>query len=228
MELQILIQKLKELKSKGFIQSKRKGPTGIGYTLECELGIIENNIALPDLEFAELKAHRDNHTGLITLFTFNKKAWQLPQLEAIEKYGSYDKKNRKGLYYSITPQQNSAGLFLNCKEEHILIQHTSGEVIVKWTIDSVVEKFSEKIPALVLVTAQTEERDGREFFYYYKSQLMHTTTRNTLLNAFKTGGIIIDLRLHDKGTRARNHGTGFRVSQNNFANLFATITDLGV
>ncbi|MDE0118615.1 MAG: MvaI/BcnI family restriction endonuclease, partial [Bdellovibrionales bacterium] len=49
--------KLKNIRNKGFIRSKRKGPTGIGYTLESELGIEENNIAVPDLGFAELKSH---------------------------------------------------------------------------------------------------------------------------------------------------------------------------
>ena len=86
-------KKLKNIRSKGFIPSKRKGPTGIGYTLEDELGITENNIAVPDLGFAELKSHRENHTGLITLFTFNKKAWKIKPLSAIEKYGSYDRKD---------------------------------------------------------------------------------------------------------------------------------------
>lgn len=70
-------KKLKIIKEKGFIPSKRKGPTGVGYTLETELGIKENNIAISDLGFAELKSHRENHTGLVTLFTFNRKAWKI-------------------------------------------------------------------------------------------------------------------------------------------------------
>ena len=69
-------ERLKSIRNQEFIRSKRKGPTGIGYTLESELGIEENNIALPDLGFAELKAHRDKHSGL-TLFTFNRGAWKV-------------------------------------------------------------------------------------------------------------------------------------------------------
>ena len=102
MNLETLTKKLKKLKAKGFVPSKRKGATGVGYTLESELGIKENNINLPDLDFAELKSCRADHSGLITLFTFNKEAWQIKPLEAIKKYGSFDKNARKGLYYSIT------------------------------------------------------------------------------------------------------------------------------
>ena len=50
--------KFKSIKRKGFVPSMRKGPTGIGYTLETLLNIDENNFSHPDIEGAELKAHR--------------------------------------------------------------------------------------------------------------------------------------------------------------------------
>lgn len=64
--------KFKEIKAKGFIPTTRKGPTGIGHTLETHLGIIENNDAEPDIEGAELKAHRTKAKGLIQLRQHNK------------------------------------------------------------------------------------------------------------------------------------------------------------
>jgi hypothetical protein len=73
MTIEEFIIKFKEIKNKGFILSTRRGPTGIGHTLETHLGIIENNNAHPDIEGAELKAHRTKANNLITLFTFNKK-----------------------------------------------------------------------------------------------------------------------------------------------------------
>jgi len=104
-------ERFEKIKTKGFIPSLRKGPTGIGYTLETELGIRENNIAEPDIENIELKAHRTKSNNLITLFTFNNKVWQIPPLDAVKKYGSKDKNGRLGLYYTITLRPNSAGLF---------------------------------------------------------------------------------------------------------------------
>lgn len=38
-------EKLKIIKDKGFIRSKRKGSTGAGYTLEAEWRVKNNNIA---------------------------------------------------------------------------------------------------------------------------------------------------------------------------------------
>jgi len=83
MKLSEFIKKFKDLKSKGFIPSTRKGPTGVGYTLETYLEIDENNISLPDLNKIELKAHRTKSQSMITLFTFNNKVWKIPPLEAI-------------------------------------------------------------------------------------------------------------------------------------------------
>ncbi len=78
MKVEEFIEKFKQLKAEGFIPSTRKGPTGIGHTLETYLGMTENNIALPDIHEVELKAHRTNVKSLIALFTFNNKVWKMP------------------------------------------------------------------------------------------------------------------------------------------------------
>lgn len=223
-------KKLKEVKNKGFVKSMRKGPTGIGFTLESLLEITENNIALPDLGFAELKATRLNTNNLITLFTFNRKAWIMEPLEAIKKYGSPDKdpsKNgRLGLYYTMSLKPNSVGLFLFVEDQSISVRHISGETIVKWTLDDIKDQFMKKLPALVLVYADVEEKQGIEYFHYNRACLLSNITSYALINAFKEEHIVIDLRLHDKGSSARNHGTGFRIKEIYLDKLFATKKEL--
>lgn len=61
------------IKAMGYVPSARRGPTGIGQTLEELLGLKENNIAVPDWGTIELKAHRVGSSSMITLFTFNRK-----------------------------------------------------------------------------------------------------------------------------------------------------------
>ncbi len=218
--------KFAEIKKRGFIPSLRKGPTGIGYTLETILGIKENNIAEPDIENIEIKAHRTNGNNLITLFTFNNKVWQIPPLDAIKKYGSKDKNGRLGLYYTMSLKPNSAGLFLHVSNQEISVRHISGEVIAIWKLKDLAKRFIQKIPALLLVSAFTEERDGKEYFHYYRAQLMKNTTPELLAAQFKAENILVDLRLHDKGTRARNHGTGFRTYEDKLPLLFSEIKDI--
>ena len=188
--------KFREIKNRRFIPSLRKGPTGVGYTLETNLGIKENNISEPDIENIELKAHRAKGNNLITLFTFNRKVWKMPPLEAVKK------------------------------DEEISVRHISGEIIAVWKLEELAKRFMKKMPALLLVSAHTEERDGKEYFHYFRARLMKNTTSGLLANQFRLENILVDLRLHDKGTSARNHGTGFRIFENNLPLLFSEIRDL--
>lgn len=226
MKLEQFVTKFKKLKAKGFVPSTRKGPTGIGHTLETQLGLKENNIALPDIHEVEIKAHRTNSNNMITLFTFNRKVWKMPPLEAIKKYGSLDKNGRKGLYYTMSLKPNSAGLFLNVTDTDISVRHISGKIIAVWELQKLTEQFMQKIPALLLVSAFTEERDGKEYFHFSRAQLMKGTSPELLADQFKAENILVDLRLHDKGTMARNHGTGFRTYEDKLPYLFSKITVL--
>jgi hypothetical protein len=226
MNLQEFKKQFHALKKKEFIPSSRKGPTGIGHTLEISLGLKENNIALPDIGEAELKAHRTGSNNMITLFTFNRKVWQIPPLKAVKEYGSLDKNGRVGLYYTMSLKPNSAGLFLYVTNKNISVRHISGTIIAIWSLGKLAETFVKKIPALVLVSAFTEERDGKEWFHFYRAQLLKGTSPELLADQFRAENILVDLRLHDKGTMARNHGTGFRTFENKLQYLFKKIRDL--
>lgn len=219
-------KKFKEIKDKGFIQTTRRGATGIGHTLETALGIAENNEAHPDIEGAELKAHRSKGNSMITLFTFNNKVWKMPPLEAIKKYGSFDKDGRQGLYYTMSLKPNSAGLFLDVQKTEISVRHISGETAAAWQLQALADRFMQKLPALLFVSAFTEERDGLEYFRFYRAQLMKGTSPELLADQFREENILVDLRLHDKGTITRNHGTGFRTFEDKLPLLFQNIIDL--
>ncbi len=221
MNLQIFLARFNDLKAKGFVESKRKGPTGVGHTLEAELGIAENNIALPDLSGAELKAHRVESASMITLFTFNRNAWQMPPLEAIRQFGNRDKNGRFGLYYTMSLIPNSIGLYLHIADDSVAVRHIDGAEIAKWNLDRLAERFLEKIPAMILVSAKTEERDGVEYFHYMRARLLKNTSADVLRQQFQEQNIVMDLRLHDKGTSARNHGTGFRAREDRLPFLFS-------
>jgi hypothetical protein len=227
MLLQDFINKLKLIKAKSYIQTKRKGPTGIGYTLETLLEIKENNIALPDLEIAELKARRSNSQSMITLFTFNRKVWKINPMEAINKYGSYDQNGRKGLYYTMSLKPNGAGLFLEVLDTEISVRHISGEIVATWQMESLVESFVKKFPALILVTAQTEERDGLEYFYYDRAMLMEGTNPHILANQFREGNILVDLRFRIENNVDFDQ-TSLKVFDKYSYFSFKNIKDLGI
>jgi hypothetical protein len=214
------------VKKQGWIQSVRKGPTGIGHTFEQLMGLKENNIAVPDLGKIELKAHRSSSSNMITLFTFNRKAWIMKPLEAIRKYGTPDKDGRLGLYFTMSLKPNSVGLFLNIGEDTITVQHTSGEIIATWKLDDLARQFKKKIRSMIIVYALNEMRGDIEWFKFTRAQLLRSTNPNIIKEQLESGNILVDLRLHDKGTSARNHGTGFRAYENKLPFLFENIQEL--
>lgn len=219
--------KLSKIKKLGYVKSMRSGPTGIGYTLETLLEIKENNISTPDLGEIELKAQREKHTGMTTLFTFNNKAWKMNPLEAIKKYGSLDKDGRLGMYYTMGMKPNSAGLFLTVDDTSVMVRNIDGNIVAVWLLSEIEKRFEAKVKNVLLVKAKVEERDGIEYFLFDRARLLaHGTTKAILKNQFENGQLLVDLRLHDKGTMARNHGTGFRVFENNIENLYKTVTEI--
>jgi hypothetical protein len=226
MTIKEFAHKFKRIKDLGFVPTKRKGPTGIGYTFETLLGIAENNKAHPDIEGAELKAHRTKSNSLITLFTFDKKVWKMPPLEAVKKYGSLDNGGRQGLYYTMLLKPNSAGLFLDVQKAEISVRHISNEIVATWQLQTLADRFMQKLPALLFVSTFTEERDGVERFHFYRAQFMRGTSPELFADQFRAENILVDLRLHDKGTMARNHGTGFRTYEGKLPLLFNEIEDL--
>lgn len=208
------------IKQREWVPSMRKGPTGIGKTLETLLGIKENNLIVPDLGKIELKAHRDGSTNLITLFTFNRGAWIMDPLDAVRKYGTKDQNGRLGLYFTMSRTPNSAGLFLYVDEDYVSIRHLDGSTIAKWKFTDLENQFRKKIPALVIVYAESEYRRDGEYFYFYKADYLQEPDHSLIKAEIRNETIKIDLRLHDKGTMARNHGTGFRIYEKDLDKVF--------
>jgi hypothetical protein len=195
-------KKFAKVREKGWIVSKRKGPTGIGQTLEYYLGMQENNIALPDLGTVELKAHRIGSSSMITLFTFNRKAWKMNPLKAIKKYGTLDSNGRLGMYFTMAKTPNSIGLFLHIDKATISVRHISGEIIAEWQLDTLAERFAKKIPGLVLVSAFSEMRGDREWFKYDRAQLLTGTSLDIISNQFWAGNVLFDIRMDTRPTRS--------------------------
>lgn len=219
-------EKFTAIKKMGWLPSKRRSNTGVGYTLETLLGIEENNIALPDLGTVELKSHRVNSTSMVTLFTFDRKVWRINPLQAVRKYGTRDVNGRLGLYFTMSPTPTSTGLFLHIEPETISVRHISGEVIAEWPLEALAQQFMKKMPALVLVSALSEMRGDVEYFNYTSARLLEGTSHEILREQILAGNVLVDLRVHDRPTSARNRGTGFRARKNKLPLLFSSMTEL--
>lgn len=218
-----------KIKAEGWIKSTRGGDTGVGHTLETNLGLKEDNLAKPDLGFAELKAQREGSSALVTLFTFDRNAWILNKKDVIANYGLEDERGRQGLYFKLRHGGNvtQTGLRLFGSDESVSVLGLDDEVVASWDLNILANKFMQKLSALVLVNAESKMDVGGEFFKYTKATLYTRTTADLLRAQLLAGKVYVDLRMHDAITKVRNHGTAFRASEDILGQLFANAEELG-
>ncbi|MFH2071213.1 MAG: MvaI/BcnI family restriction endonuclease [Elusimicrobiota bacterium] len=226
MTLTELKKRLKNLKDKGFISSKRKGPTGIGYTFETELNLKETNIAIPDLGGRiELKTMRETSGSLVTLFTFNKSVWKIHPKDAISKYGYFDENKRHCLYVTVafgTPNNQGLLLDLDKSGENLQLKDKNGILIGNWKMSHIVAKFLSKMGRLIIVYADTRKNDtGVEEFFYKKAYLLENPSDDNFVDAIKKKSAFVDIRMYLRPDGSvRNHGTGFRVYEKDLGSLY--------
>ena len=215
MELEKLKIKLEKIKEKGWVESKRKGNTGIGYTLESLLDVKENNLKLPDFGDIELKSQRKNVSNRVTMFTFNRAVWKIRQKDLIEKYGYIDTNKRKALYCTSNTKPNNQGLYLKVEEKNLLLNHVDGTFIAEWKINNLVKAFKEKMPALIVVFADTRiNSEEKEEFNFNEAYFLKNPDIDNFIDLLKKDLIIVDIRMHIKKNNAvRNHGTAFRIDE---------------
>ncbi len=226
MQLKELIKLLEILKLKEFVETSRKGPTGIGHLLEKELGIHETNLAIPDIGGrVELKGTRRNANSLITLFTFNRGVWLMKQKDIINKYGYKDEQDRQALYNIVNKKTpNSQGFYLvSDPSKHLIILKNKSEVenIAEWSTYVIAGKFMTKLDRLLLIFADNKIVNEKEHFHFNEAYLLEKPTPEKFLEAFERSELMIDLRMHLKQFGGvRNHGTGFRISEKNLIDLY--------
>ncbi len=226
MRLKEVTTKLQEIKNKGFIQSLRRGSTGIGYTFETLFGVQENNISISDIGGrVEIKTIRRDSQSLITLFTFNRGVWHIKQKELIQKYGYIDEKGRYALkntvYYGRPIPQ---GIFLDVDENKNtihLVDSKNKEILATWDVYVIVGTFMTKLSRLLIIIADRKVEQGEEYFHYNEAYLLTDPSPRNFLKAFKNSLIGIDIRMHLKESGAvRNRGTAFRIKEKDLMELY--------
>ncbi len=166
MDISELKNKLSDIKRMGYVVTKRKGNTGVGYTLETLLRIKENNLQAPDLGNIEVKCKRIKSTSRMTMFTFNKSVWKIEQKELIKQYGYMDKKGQLALRSTIKNKPNNRGFFVKVEQDAVRLYHKDGLRLVEWQLEDLIEDLKKKLSNVLLVHAESDKSGGQEEFWY--------------------------------------------------------------
>lgn len=232
MDIKTLKEKLRQIKKMGFVKTHRRGDTGIGKTLEDLLGIRENNIPLPDIgEVAELKSYRKNAKSMMTLFTLEP----LPKGGDRDRllldnfgYSKRDNQRSKELHSTLSCKRyNNQNLKLSVEKDKIRVKGKGKRLNIFWDMESLRNKFNEKLPALVYVLADTKIVDGVEYFHFNEAYLLEDFDFELFKKRVKADDIVVDFRMYYRSNGSvRNHGTGFRVKINKLDDCFSKKTRL--
>jgi len=238
-----LLHKLSIISHKGFIPTVTAGDTGVGMTLENELGISANSSKSPDYKGIELKATRVDTKGKqknkSQLFSKIPK-WQLSPIGSakalINKRGYLDSDGAKALRHTISGiKPNSLGLFFDIdyaneylrqmfKDEKFNIEHDT-----TWLLSDLKDALKKKHKETFWVKAQHNSNRAAEEFRYVEVEHTSNPLIDKLETLIETGIITMDYTMHIKETGdVRDHGYLFKLKKDSKAALFpsSTIHDL--
>lgn len=236
--------------------NRSKNDGAVGNTLEDLLEIPENNLAIANTVDWELKAQRKKTTSMVTLFHIDPHPRKpesvvaniiLPYYgwkhkEAGKKYQGNEMSFRatlngqtytdRGIKLNVDSVKRKVNIVFNplkVDERHsqwnrrVMRYHGNEEkVIAFWNFDDLQKKCIGKIRNTIYVIADSRVINGQEEFKYEKIELLEDFAFNNFLRGLINAKILVDF---DART-GHNHGTKFRIKQNNWGVLFSKITTL--
>lgn len=234
--LEDFIREFTKIKERGWIQTHRTGPTGIGKTLEDLLGIPENNLDEPDFGDYELKSCRINSQSMLTMFT---RAPQPAKANTYlrKKYGYsssvYDN-DEKVLHSTLsadrfTPIANTGNMLkIHCKLDGIYIESQDAIENVFWSREALKKSFEKKYKnKFVYAKALNRGTASNEEFHFIEAYEVSGFDYDAFITLLEAGKIYVDLRIgqyhngKNKG-KTHDHGTGFRIREIDQPLLFKT------
>lgn len=231
--LEDFIEKYTQIKQKGWIQTHRSGPTGIGKTLEDLLGITENNLNEPDFGDYELKSCRLHAQSMLTMFTKSPQPARANTYLRL-KYGypsSAYNNQEKVLHATLTAAHFVAiantghSLKIICDESKIAIASELGVENVFWDKQSLQKAFEKKYKnKFVYAKAESRGVGANEEFWFKEAYEVAGFDYAAMIALLEQGKIFIDLRIGQyPDGRTHDHGTAFRIREEDQPLLFKNI-----
>ena len=243
MKLNELKNKLKIISNKGYIPTLRKGDTGVGQTLEQELGLTENNDSAPDLgSLGELKARRSKQKSLTSLVSINKCIEWGRRCGCLSDAITYFGKERSDGELGLSLTLNFKGKTEIENKERGFIAKIWGNKIRfygtgQWmppiyffsiNLNKAYELYKNKFESGLISVEDTMGTGVHEKFHYKNAYRYSSLNVQRLVNLVKSGIIKIDFRCRTQngGYGVRDHGTSFRIDPKYFGYLYENTENL--
>jgi len=244
-----LVNKLKEVRTRGWIENARPGNAGgVGNTLEDLLGIKENNLPIPNAAEWELKSQRVETSSLTTLFHMEpspRVCRFVPQMllpnygwkhESIPGEMSF-RQTLNGLSatdrgFKVVVDRNARKVLISFSEKAVDPRHSVWLKSVDkriglselnpqpyWGFDDLFHKAGTKLLNCFYVRAEAKREQGKEYFWYKEIMILQKFSLDKFLKAIEDAKVLVDF---DART-GHNHGTKFRLRQDSLPSLYAEV-----
>ncbi len=208
-----LLQKLVIISKKGFVPTVVNGDTGVGMTLEAELGISANSSRSPDYKGIELKASRvdkqNRQRNRNQLFS-KIPNWKLSPVDSaidlINKRGYMDSDGDKALRQTVSgAKTNTRGLYLDIDYANNYLRQmfeNSGNLLKEhdttWVLQDLKNALLKKHKETFWVKAKYNSNRASELFHYIEVEHTANPYIDKLETLIETGLITMDYTMHMK------------------------------
>ena len=231
----------KKIRKKGWVESKRKGKTGIGYTFEELLCKKEDNLPIADFQGIEIKTtHNYIKNKIIHLFNATPDGDYLyPIKEIHEKLGYPDKNNPTYKVFNMDVTTKEFTRIGYSKKMILQVDYKNSKIYLKvigknkeyenmkisWSFELLKERIDYKIKKLALVGANTIKENKIEKFKYTGYKMYEIKSFNDFIKCIEEGYIIITFKIGyyktgNKKGQLHDHGTGFSINYKDIDKLY--------
>ena len=225
--IELIRERLPEICSQGFIETMRKGNTGVGYTFEELWGLEENNDSGADLDGeVEFKATRKNKKCRVTAFT-QAPLWNMALRDVIRTFGIEDqeKNNRINWFPSLSSKPNPVGLRVEVDDDTVFIVDDNNRKIASIHLEVLKHRFKMKLSNALLVYAESRRINKVEHFHYNEAYLCLDIDTQTIKSLILEGKLVVEPRvyLNTDTDKLRDRGVAFRLDGKYLRELYSSV-----
>jgi len=227
-----IIDRLRELASRGPIRGVDQGDSSVGITMLRELGIDSSSIRKPAYRGIVISAARKKRQGSknrVNLFA-QVPDWSISKCkssrEILEKYGYESEQGDTRLYCTVTSRRiNSQGLRLNVSkttgrldEQHI--ENGLETPVAAWSLDSLKARLLSAHPESIWVRASVHQMSGYEEFFYREATYTGSPKVDRISELIESGTISVDHLISKRDNKVSEKGPLFKIGPENLGLLF--------
>ena len=218
------IEKFKEIKNYSFIQSKKEGDTGVGYTFE---NIFHQTKA--DNNKYHVKSYRSNSNRILTLFAKTPHWVTGGRVKLLNDYGYYDKNGRWSLYTSIyATRKNKLEWQIKIEDEKIYLLNKN-EYVIYWDLKTIEINLKKKYSKSFFISSDVKKINDLEYFYYKDYYYASGLEINSYINLIKEGHACIDLAMHqNEKKQVIDKGFLFRIKSKKLKDIYQNYEKLEI